>query len=90
MNSTCSEQRFKCNNSYRCIPNEWKCDSTNDCTDGSDEVNCNKGGVSCKNAKDFHCKDGKQCIERRYRCDGESDCEDGSDEIECGMIIVSF
>ena len=35
----CNDWMFKCN-SGQCIPYWWKCDNTEDCDDGSDEVEC--------------------------------------------------
>ena len=36
VNVTCEATEFPCENG-RCIPKSWKCDSENDCGDGSDE-----------------------------------------------------
>ncbi len=35
----CSAEQFKCKDGL-CIANNWKCDDTIDCLDGSDEDNC--------------------------------------------------
>jgi len=37
----CRDDWFKCANSGRCIPARWICDGDNDCSDMSDERNCN-------------------------------------------------
>ena len=74
-------QQFNCG-SGECIPNSWKCDSEQDCQDGSDELEC--APLTC-NDKDFKCKN--QCIPLQWVCDGENDCDDNpngtpSDELE--------
>ena len=35
----CNEWTFRCNNG-QCIPYWWKCDGTEDCSDKSDELEC--------------------------------------------------
>lgn len=51
------------------------CDMDPDCTDESDERNCN---VTC-GPESFQCDDG-DCSVKSWVCDGEKDCKDGSDE----------
>jgi hypothetical protein len=38
---TCGPHEFQCKNN-NCIPDHWRCDSQNDCSDNSDEENCSK------------------------------------------------
>ncbi|XP_060107170.1 suppressor of tumorigenicity 14 protein [Heteronotia binoei] len=60
----------------RCIELKRHCDGWNDCTDGSDESNCN-----CT-TKQFRCNNG-WCKPKYWVCDGVNDCGDMSDELQC-------
>ncbi|EDV94926.1 GH23433 [Drosophila grimshawi] len=78
--ATCSTDHFRCTNG-NCIPNKWRCDQENDCSDGSDEAS-----ALCMNAcpnNEFKCKTVDQCIPRNWLCDGSNDCRDKSDEAQC-------
>ncbi|XP_046548454.1 sortilin-related receptor-like [Haliotis rubra] len=76
--TTCAADRFKCRNS-RCIPLTWQCDNDNDCSDGSDEVDCPY--ATCPE-NSFQCTNGR-CIPEKWRCDFDNDCGDSSDERSC-------
>ncbi|XP_067676191.1 sortilin-related receptor-like [Haliotis asinina] len=76
--TTCAADRFKCRNS-RCIPLTWQCDNDNDCSDGSDEVDCPY--ATCPE-NSFQCTNG-HCIPEKWRCDFDNDCGDSSDEHSC-------
>ncbi|XP_022244841.1 low-density lipoprotein receptor-related protein 4-like isoform X1 [Limulus polyphemus] len=86
----CEANQFACTpNSHTncsCIPSRWRCDSDNDCDNGSDELGCGelKGPqteVTCPSGQ-FRCTNAR-CILLSYQCDGDNDCGDWSDEENC-------
>lgn len=45
--SRCMSSEFECSIQSSCIPKEWKCDGSPDCTDETDEKDCGKKGYRC-------------------------------------------
>ncbi|CAG2063484.1 unnamed protein product, partial [Timema podura] len=81
--SKCAAGQFQCVNGTSqegayCVSLSAKCDSINDCSDGSDEIGCIVDGCP----GNFQCSSG-QCLKRHLVCNGIVDCNDGTDESEC-------
>ncbi|KAJ3658176.1 hypothetical protein Zmor_009933 [Zophobas morio] len=99
-NGTCQNWMFKCAND-KCIPYWWKCDDSNDCGDGSDELGCpnpDSGLTTIKpitmnplpggtcGSNQYQCAGGG-CIFSSWVCDGMEDCIGGEDERECLNVV---
>ncbi|CAH1794648.1 unnamed protein product, partial [Owenia fusiformis] len=78
----CGDGEVKCDGD-RCIPQNWFCDSYQDCEDNTDEQSCS----SCESTQ-HKCSTGL-CIEKSKVCDGKSDCVRGPDEDDCVRLFSS-
>lgn len=89
---------FKCLDGT-CISVAGRCNSQENCLDGSDEQNCGDVpvygflGKEFANPEEFdpeihfQCADGTHTIEKVGLCNGFSNCEDDSDEADCSKPL---
>uniref|UniRef100_A0A8C8BKF7 MAM and LDL receptor class A domain containing 1 n=1 Tax=Otus sunia TaxID=257818 RepID=A0A8C8BKF7_9STRI len=84
---TCSSDQFTCAYVQQCLPLSTKCNGSEDCVDGSDEINCLTETPTtlspnfCKQTE-FLCPS-KGCIPSLLKCDGVPDCHLNEDEVGC-------
>lgn len=79
--SACGAEEYQCD-SGACIPKSGRCNDFKDCSDGSDETDCDY--FLCKKPMWYRCKhDNSTCISASFLCDKHDDCPLGDDEENC-------
>uniref|UniRef100_W4VRI0 Putative yolkless n=1 Tax=Corethrella appendiculata TaxID=1370023 RepID=W4VRI0_9DIPT len=71
---------YLCNNGD-CVGTDKVCNGVEDCTDGTDEYDCDL--KNCNAPTWFKCTSSAKCISGAYTCDGDKDCRLGEDEKNC-------
>ncbi|KAM6216200.1 MAM and LDL-receptor class A domain-containing protein 1 [Rhynchocyon petersi] len=81
--SPCEDDQFSCAYTFQCVPLMGKCNGQEDCTDGSDEMNCflSPAPQLCSKTQ-FQCSS-NECIPSLLLCDGVPDCHLNEDESSC-------
>ncbi|CAM1304488.1 HSPG2 (predicted) [Pycnogonum litorale] len=80
----CKANEFRCISDGRCVTSAQRCDGINQCSDNSDEANCDTTVEPTTAAPcGFVCQTTGQCIDQEEKCDGIRNCPDGSDEYDC-------
>jgi len=75
----CKAEEQVCEGAKECIYPSWICDGEVDCSNGWDELGCEKR--QCKPGE-FRCRSG-QCIDGYRACNQLEECNDKSDEMGC-------
>lgn len=82
--ANCTSAEFECATTKKCVPFFWRCDTRDDCGDGSDEPS-NCGTFKCEPGQ-YQC-DNANCIAPVHICDGRDQCGDSSDEKDCDRFV---
>ncbi|XP_002024364.2 putative vitellogenin receptor [Drosophila persimilis] len=87
-NTRCDEDQFQCRDGS-CILQAKMCDARSDCTDATDELDCDY--KLCREPHWFPCAQPHgACLAAELKCNGIDNCPNGEDEINCPSGILGM
>uniref|UniRef100_A0A1A9W8J7 EGF-like domain-containing protein n=1 Tax=Glossina brevipalpis TaxID=37001 RepID=A0A1A9W8J7_9MUSC len=85
----CEPDQFQCKNG-NCVLGVSLCDGVSDCSDGSDEADC-EDLKTCYPPRWFQCSGARElCVSAELLCNGYENCPRGEDELKCSSHLSNI